>query len=74
MVIGIYEQDADNSSGEFQPSENINDWLPTRDGDDRQDGQLSRHAALSSVAHIEDKLLYMIGLADSMTDPLLCGW
>jgi hypothetical protein len=43
-----YVEDAEDSSGDSQPSANLDDWVPTSDGDDRQDGWSSsdsQHAA-----------------------------
>lgn len=45
-----YVEDTDDSSDDSQPSRKPDDWLPTSDGDDRQDGQLSRQAATSSIS------------------------
>lgn len=33
-----YVEDAEDSSGDSQPSANLDDWIPSCDGDDRQDG------------------------------------
>jgi hypothetical protein len=43
-----YVEDAEDSSGDSQPSANLDDWIPSCDGDDRQDGLSSgdsQHAA-----------------------------
>ncbi|OBT54043.1 hypothetical protein VE04_07614 [Pseudogymnoascus sp. 24MN13] len=43
-----YVEDAEDSSGDSQPSVNLDDWIPSSDGDDRQDGWSSgdsQHAA-----------------------------
>ncbi|KFZ02686.1 hypothetical protein V500_00024, partial [Pseudogymnoascus sp. VKM F-4518 (FW-2643)] len=43
-----YVEDAEDSSGDSQPSANLDDWISSSDGDDRQDGWSSgdsQHAA-----------------------------
>ena len=43
-----YVEDAEDSSGDSQPSVDLDDWIPSSDGDDRQDGWSSgdsQHAA-----------------------------
>ncbi|OBT39126.1 hypothetical protein VE00_10979 [Pseudogymnoascus sp. WSF 3629] len=44
----VYVEDAEDSSGDSQPSVNLDDWISSSDGDDRQDGWSSgdsQHAA-----------------------------
>ncbi|OBT54779.1 hypothetical protein VE04_03468 [Pseudogymnoascus sp. 24MN13] len=49
-----YVEDAEDSSGDSQPSVNLDDWYPSRDGDDRQDGWSSGDS--QHAAHFDDLL------------------
>ncbi|KFZ19983.1 hypothetical protein V501_00363, partial [Pseudogymnoascus sp. VKM F-4519 (FW-2642)] len=49
-----YFEDADDSSGDSQPSANLDDWISSSDGDDRQDGWSSGDS--QHAAHFDDLL------------------